>query len=334
MIPSARLSELLRSIRAVRIGVVGDYCLDAYWQLDEEMPELSLETGKPTFSVALQRYSPGGAGNVACNLVALGAGSVTAFGVVGKDLFGNELLRQLNTAGIDSSGVAVQSIDWQTATYAKPYRGTEEQSRIDFGRLNVLSPDTEHRLIAQIGESIAGLDGLVINQQLPRSLFTHAVINFLNSLAKKNPKKIFLLDARSRIPDFKSMICKVNAVEAAALFGKKIQQNESATREELHDYAGRLYERMRKPVFITRSSLGILLFDGSEITELPALDIKGPIDPVGAGDTVVAALAASLAAGASLTEAGALATVAAAVTVQKLRQTGTAHPDEILALIH
>jgi sugar/nucleoside kinase (ribokinase family) len=59
--------------------------------------------------------------------------------------------------------------------------------------------------------------------------------------------------------------------------------------------------------------------------------VRPPLDIVGAGDAFLAWLAAGLSAGAAPAEAGALANLAAAVTVEKLNQTGTASPDEILA---
>jgi sugar/nucleoside kinase (ribokinase family) len=129
------------------------------------------------------------------------------------------------------------------------------------------------------------------------------------------------------------MIYKINASEAARLFGKNVRRNEDVPAEDLRQYAAELFRRFQKPVFITRSSLGILVFDGKEHTELPALKIDEPIDTVGAGDTAVAAIACSLAAGATLKEAGMLANLAAAVAIKKLKQTGTASANEILDLV-
>jgi len=325
------IPQILKSISRTSIGVIGDFCLDAYWELDQGTPELSLETGKPTLAVTRQNYSPGGAGNVAYNLVALGVCRVAVFGVIGNDVFGQELQRQMAGFGA-TNGLTVQRDNWQTPVYAKPYLGAEEQSRIDFGRFNVLSIDSERLLIRQIDEEIKNLDALVINQQLPRSIFTPSLVECLNTLAQRWPEKVFLVDARNRIPDFHSMICKLNAVEAAQLFGRGIKDNESASDLDLEHFAEQIFERSKRPVFITRSKHGILLFDGTATTRIPAAEITEPTDPVGAGDTVVAALAASLAARSSLKDSAWLATLAAAVTVKKLQQTGTATPEEILSL--
>jgi len=328
----SQLTDLLSRLHSVSVGVVGDFCLDAYWQLDEGETELSLETGKPTFAVAQQHYSLGGAGNVVNNIAALGVDRIYAYGVLGEDLFGEELLRRLKTVNTDIGGLIRQEADWQTSVYAKPYRGPEEQSRIDFGRANVLSQDSEQQLIAALTEGIVRLDALAVNQQIPKSIFTPGVIAALNNLALQYPEKVFLVDSRHRIREFGSMICKLNAIETAALFGTTIRKNEDCAIEELGDYAKRLFEQSRKPVFITRSRRGLLLFDGNGTSEIPAIEVEDPIDPVGAGDTVVAALASALAAGATLLEAGSFAMVAAAITVRKLQQTGTAQPHEILRL--
>ena len=326
----SRLAQILDRIRSISVGVVGDFCLDAYWQLDDGEAGLSLETGKPTVTVERQRYSPGGAGNVVSNIASLGVRRFSAFGVLGNDLFGDELLRQLNTPRVDTGGLVHQEAGWQTSVYAKPYKGTEEQSRIDFGRSNSISPEAEQKLISALAEGISGLDALVINQQIPRSIFTARLVTTLNSLALQHPEKIFVLDSRHRIADFRSMICKLNAMEVAALSGKRVKRNEDVAIGELREYAGALFRQTQKPVFTTRSQLGLFFYDGNDSIEIPSAKTEDPIDPVGAGDTVVAAIASSLGAGTSLLESGVFAMVAASVTVRKLRQTGTATPLEML----
>ena len=80
-------------ISSVRIAVIGDFCLDAYWFIDEAMSEISIETNEVTRPVAKQRYSLGGAGNVTNNLAAMGIRDIRAFGVIGTDPFGAEMVR-------------------------------------------------------------------------------------------------------------------------------------------------------------------------------------------------------------------------------------------------
>ncbi len=324
------LTTILNLISCLSVGVVGDFCVDAYWEIDTGAEELSLETGKPTIAVKGQRHNLGGAGNVVTNLAALGVRRTFALGVTTDDVYGREMMRQMRSLKIHIGGFVGQDKGWQTPVYAKPYRGSVEQNRIDFGRFNKLSRTSEKKLIATLRDEVSKVDAVIVNQQLPKSIFTRAVIRALNDLAKTNPEKIFLVDSRHRISDFRSMICKLNAIEAAALFGKNVRHNELIGVTQLRRYAEHLFKQFRKPVFITRGRLGILLFDGNGALEIPALKVAGAIDAVGAGDTVVATLAAAFAAGATPVQAGKLAMIAAAITVRKLRQTGTASPKEIL----
>jgi rfaE bifunctional protein kinase chain/domain len=324
------LTTLLNQISRISIAIIGDFCIDAYWEIDTRSKELSLETGKPTIAVRSQNYSLGGAGNVATNLAALGVRRIFALGVTADDVFGRQMIRQMRALRIHVGGLVGQNKEWATPVYAKPYRGSLEQDRIDFGRFNSLSGRSEKKLIATLRDEVSKVDSVIVNQQLPRSIFSRTVIRALNDLAATYPEKVFLVDSRHRISDFRSMICKLNAIEAAALFGKKARQNELIGTTQLCRYAEHFFKQFQKPVFITRGRLGLLLFDDDGAQEISALKVADVIDPVGAGDTVVATLAASLAAGATAVQAGTLAMIAAAITVRKLRQTGTASPKEIL----
>jgi rfaE bifunctional protein kinase chain/domain len=315
----------------VAIGVIGDFCIDAYWDLDTGPPEVSIETGKPTNAVRGQRYSPGGAGNVLDNLAALRVGVLQAFGVIGDDVFGREMMRLFEQRGVDIKGMLVQHHDWDTPVYAKPYRGGDEQQRIDFGRFNTLAGDTETGLLRTINEQVARLDALIINQQLARGICSQGMVRGLLALVARHPEKTIVLDARNRTGEFHGMICKLNASEAARVCGGSAELSNTSI-DLLKHHAEMLWQRTKKPIFITRGEHGILVFDGARFHEIGGLKIDGPIDPVGAGDTTVAAIAASLSAGASPEEAAILANLASAVTVQKLRQTGTATAEEIMAM--
>ena len=114
------LKTLLQKIRHGRIGIVGDFCLDVYLLLEQAASEISLETGLPTQPVRTQRYSLGAAGNVANNLHAMGVEQISAFGVIGKDPFGAEMKRLLDSIGMDTTGLLVQREQWDTHVYMKP----------------------------------------------------------------------------------------------------------------------------------------------------------------------------------------------------------------------
>lgn len=85
-------------------------------------------------------------------------------------------------------------------------------------------------------------------------------------------------------------------------------------------------------MLITRGPAGVLYLDDIGMHQVEGLPLQGELDTVGAGDTVVATWAACIGAGATPAQALEVANLAAAVTVQKLAQTGTASLPEILAL--
>jgi len=173
---NARLEELIRLFKKARIGVVGDFCLDAYWVLEAEKKQLSVETGKPTEAVLSQYYSLGGAGNITANLAAMGAGAVHSFSVLGDDIFGRETLSQLCGFNVNVDGIIIQQQEWDTPVYAKPYIDGQEQRRIDFGRYNKIAIKTEERLLSCIQSAIGVLDVLIVNQQLLNSIYSDRVI--------------------------------------------------------------------------------------------------------------------------------------------------------------
>ena len=119
------LEQALTSLQSKAVTVFGDFCLDAYWALDESEPELSLETQLPVRRVREQRYSLGGAGNVVANLIDLGVREVRAIGAIGSDLFGQKLCALLRQRGADVTKLLDFGETWQTMVYAKPMRGGE-----------------------------------------------------------------------------------------------------------------------------------------------------------------------------------------------------------------
>src|SRR5208282_6035486 len=81
----AEMVSTLDNLSQVSVAVIGDFCLDFYWMIDRSASEISLETGLKTEPVRLQRYAPGGAGNVVMNLAALGVQQVYPVGILGND---------------------------------------------------------------------------------------------------------------------------------------------------------------------------------------------------------------------------------------------------------
>ena len=327
-----QLQKILEDITAVKIAVVGDFCLDAYWFIDEAMSEISVETNLATRPIRQQRYALGGAGNVASNLAAMKIKDIRAFGVIGTDPFGAEMLRIMKKTGIETGSLLIQEELWHTHTYAKPYVNEKESNRVDFGNYNQLSEKTADHLITNLLAEIPQVDIILINQQVPSGIHTDYFRKRLLEVIRKLPEKLFIIDSRHFNDYYTGAIRKMNDTEAMRLCGMSKNPDEVVLHSEVVAAAGMLYERFRKPLFITRGSKGSLAIDQSGITEVPGLLILSKVDTVGAGDSYLAGAAAALAAGYDMGFAAALGTFVAGVTVQKLFQTGTATPEEILSI--
>jgi len=383
------LEEILQRVCASRVAVFGDFCLDAYWELDASAEELSVETGLPVRRVRRQRYSLGGAGNVAANLVALGAGAVRAVGLVGVDPFGGWMRQMLAELGVEVTGLLTGPADWQTPVYGKPLVGGVEQNRLDFGGCNAMdaggtpsprgagvsparagsvpparngedglasSSDQLHdthsagetpaprlstmdALAAALDEAAGCCDAVILNQQILAGVSPPAMIGRINRVVERHEARrcrgegrcVFLADSRDFGQWYRGVVLKTNAHEALRMLGRPRAVGERVGPSEAAAAAGELHARTGRPVFVTRGEFGLAVADGGAVREVPAVAVPGPIDPVGAGDTAVAAIAAVLASGGDVLTAAKLANLAASVTVRKLRTTGTASPAELLA---
>jgi rfaE bifunctional protein kinase chain/domain len=327
---SANISDVVQHVAKGKVTVCGDFCLDAYWFIDKEAKELSLETGLPIHKVRRVGYSPGGAGNVAMNLRSLGVAEVRAVGVLGRDMFGDELLRSLSAAGVDTSGF-LRAEQWQTLVYAKPYLDGGELNRLDFGAFNAFPEELETALLAKLETAAQVSDMVVINQQIAGLMVTERLIVKINALAAKLPRVLFIADSRDYAQHFAGVMLKINTREAARVLGSPTHPGAVVSLDEAYGYATALSKRIGRPVVLTRGEHGLVTADGDQVFAVPGIQVLGKTDPVGAGDTVVAAIAAALAGGCPLTEAAGFANLAASVTVRKVQSTGTVSAAELLA---
>jgi len=326
------LRALLARIPKARVSVLGDYCLDIYWFADSVRGEPSVETGLKTRPVQTQRYSLGGAGNVVANLVALGCRNISSLGVLGDDPWGREQLRILKTFSVNTDGMLVQKKHWDTLAYNKPHLDGREDSRFDFGNFNVLADAVADELLACCRARIGQSDVFIINEQVKQGIHSDRFRAGLVKLIAEFPKCIFLVDSRHYSEYFTGACLKINSHEAMRLCGKSQDLKTEVLRTDAFGAAEMLFARFGKPVVLTRGSRGMILRDENGICEIPGTQVLGRVDTVGAGDSTLAGLALGLATGATPEEAAQLGNFVATVTIQKLNQTGTATPEEIIAV--
>jgi rfaE bifunctional protein kinase chain/domain len=332
-LPWPRLQAILSAAPALRIGVVGDFTLDAYWITDMTRSVLSRETPLFPRPVVRERYTCGGAANVAWNLAALGLGRVRSFTVLGPDWRGVLLRKVLGEVGVDS-GDALAAEDWSTPLFGKVILRAgelhQEDARLDFINSGSLSPDVEETLLTRLEETLPELDALVVADYQPVGVITSRVLDGLNDLARRFPQVVFTVDSRERVGQFQGMVRKPNQVEAA----RWLLPGHAPELMDLQEFAGEALHPQVDcgcPLVITLGERGSLVLANGESHLVPAIPVAPPIDTVGAGDSFLAALTLGLAAGASPVEAARLGHLAASVTVRKLGITGAATPEEVLA---
>jgi rfaE bifunctional protein kinase chain/domain len=328
-----QIVSTLGKLSQVSVAVVGDFCLDAYWTIDRSASEISIETGLKTEPVKLQRYAPGGAGNVVMNLAALAVQQVYPVGVVGDDPFGHELRRLFDHSPISSGGLISQADGWETHTYIKPCVEDRELSRIDQGNFNRLSAATEQKLFARLEETLGKVSVVLINHQVTGSI--HDSKSFrqrLRQMTESHPHICFIIDSRGYHEAYPQAIHKLNEKEVMRASGRPVADGDKASLEDVIRQAESLRARWQSPLVVTRGDRGCLVFPDDSPRQIFGLHLPGRVDPVGAGDTFSSAFAAAVSTGADLATAAAVGNIAAAVTAQKLFQTGTASAEEILEL--
>ena len=354
-----RLKRLLPRFRKLRIGVLGDLMLDRYvWG---NANRLSPEAAVPVVDYVSEQDCPGGAGNVAANVAALGA-QVDIFGLVGTqneaspggkagkntaDEAGMALHACLRKLGIGDQGI-IPDADRVTTLKTRIIARHQQIVRIDRERRDPVSPRTEEKLFRLLVASLKKFDGLVLSDY-DKGLLGDGFADRVLSAAHQLKVPVFVKPKTSRLYAYRgarAIVC--NAKEAGHYVGRAISDEKSV------EEAGRalLPHFGCAAVVITRGGQGMTIFEevsprhlhipatSFEVTYArvgqPGIDRGTPgrqvFDVTGAGDTVLSVLSLALAAGASLPEAALLANTAAGVVVGKLG-TASVSPEELVSAL-
>ncbi|MEK7258679.1 MAG: bifunctional D-glycero-beta-D-manno-heptose-7-phosphate kinase/D-glycero-beta-D-manno-heptose 1-phosphate adenylyltransferase HldE [Pseudomonadota bacterium] len=296
-----------------RVLVVGDVMLDRYWH--GKATRISPEAPVPVVRVNNREDRPGGAGNVALNIAALGA-AASLVGIVGADEAGDELRSRLQAAGV-LCDFAVSSAA-PTITKLRVIAQHQQLIRLDFEQ------DFGAEAVASLE---ARTEALLGNAQV-------LVLSDYNKGALQNTRELIAAARAHGIPvvadpkgsDFSkyhgATVITPNLSEFETIVGK------CRTEEELSARGLKLMAELNlEALLITRGEHGMtLLRPGHPELHMPTR-AQEVFDVTGAGDTVVAVLAASLAAGHSLDEGTALANLAAGLAVGKLGTAAISGPE-------
>jgi rfaE bifunctional protein kinase chain/domain len=328
-----RFQTIAQHYAALRVAIVGDFCLDRYLEIDPARGEISIETGLPVHNVINVRSQPGGAGTILNNLLALSVGRVVPVGFVGQDGEGFELRRALEANPAVSLEHLLQTGLRRTFTYCKPLvteagKAPIELNRLDFKNWTPTPALVEGQMIDALSQLASEVDAFVLLDQVDSQetgVVTPRILEAIAALLKTRPELLIIADSRRSLRNYPPVTFKMNAAELEAMVGA-----EKLDLPAIQTVAANLARRGHQRVFVTLSERGILgASPQGEVEHVPALPTHGPIDIVGAGDAVTANLAAALAAKATLREALEIAMAAASIVIHQLGTTGTASLQQI-----
>ncbi len=299
---------------AARVLVVGDLMLDRYWH--GATSRISPEAPVPVVHVSDSEERPGGAGNVALNVAALGS-RATLVGVTGDDEAADTLGRRLQAAGVECDFLRLP--DRPTVTKLRVISRHQQLIRLDFEA--PLGEFDHGALLDRVRARLPGCGALVLSDYGKGTL---APLRELIALAREAGVPVLVDPKRSDFAAYAgATLITPNLAEFEAVAGRCADEASLVERGQAlirsHDLGGLL---------VTRGEAGMtLLREGRPEFHLPT-QAREVFDVTGAGDTVIAALAAGLAAGMPLESATALANLAAGIVVGKLG-TATASLHEV-----
>ena len=321
------LAEIVNSFSDKRIVVIGDVIADQF--IFGEISRVSREA--PVFILRHEHTetTPGGAGNCAMNLAALGA-QVKLISVLGDDEPGRTLQDKLRAAHVDCADLLVSS-EQRTTTKVRVLAGqihsTRQQViRIDYDNEPGLTAELKQNLKAAVAAATNGADAVIVSD------YNYGVadpdVGALVLEARQQKEIPILVDSRfclSGFPDFTS--ATPNEDEVEELLGEKDGDDVA-----LELAAQELRRRLGyQALLVTRGGRGMMLVeDNAPPLHIEAVGSKQPVDVTGAGDTVIATYTLALSAGASFAEAARLANLAGGIVVSK-RGTSTVSIDEMLS---
>jgi len=315
------IKDLLDSFAGKRVMVVGDVMLDHYvWG---NVERISPEAPVPVIEVQNEEYRLGGAANVALNLSSLGAEAVL-IGVTGKDTATNRLHQLLEEQGIDP-GFLVTDPSRSTTLKTRIAAANQQIVRIDYETKTDVDKLVAEELIVRIRQSLNDCSALVI-EDYNKGVLAQPVITATLELAFRQGIPVAVDPKQRHFFSYLGVdIFKPNYKDMQTNLGQVFEDEAAFIKA-----AENLRRQMRiKYLVITRGSLGLYIFDGSDAPKLLPTYAREVFDVSGAGDTVISALTLAYASGADIHLAAEIANHAAGV-VCGIKGTASVSSQQIL----
>lgn len=301
------LAGVFSSLQNRKVMLIGDYMLDHY--TIGEVARVSPEAPVPILKVENENFSPGGAGNVALNLLALGA-EVFTVGRIGVDESGEILKNTLQQEGAKTTFLFKDEF-CPTSVKRRFLANNQQIFRADFEKVAYIDSSFEEKVLQSILPLIPEVKVIAFSDYGKGFLSDRILKTIINEAARYNVP--IIVDPKgSNFRKYNgATIIKPNLSEAYAAAKKQ----RDVSLDEVASLI--LNETNIKHLFITRSEKGISLFNEKERVDFPAIsrEVK---DVTGAGDTVLAMLSFALGNGLDIYQAAQLSNIAAGIAIERV----------------
>jgi D-beta-D-heptose 7-phosphate kinase/D-beta-D-heptose 1-phosphate adenosyltransferase len=302
--------DIKSKLKGVKVLVVGDVMLDRFWWGD--VSRISPEAPVPVVRLKNTTLAAGGAANVAANISGLGAEPIL-LGCVGDDAEADELKKVMEDFGIDSSNL-INLPQRNTTVKTRVIAHSQQVARVDQETAAEISAEIQNKVFDTFIDLIKDVEAIAVSDYAKGFLPEALTLRLIQASAERRVPVIVDPKGRDYSRYKNATLLTPNRREAA----------ESCNLDDIgkpvvDDAGNRLLNELElQAVLITEGEDGMTLFErNSEPFHLTA-SAREVYDVTGAGDTVLAAIAASLAAGFDLRRSAEIANVAAGLVVEKV----------------
>jgi rfaE bifunctional protein kinase chain/domain len=278
--------KLFQNFSNCKVGVIGDVMLDTYWWGHVE--RISPEAPVPVVLLDKRELRIGGAGNVALNLVSLGA-ATSIFSVIGEDEAGKSLDSLMTEQGIDTSYI-ICSKERKTTDKTRIISRNQQMMRLDAETNTDLQAVAEDALISRVKEYIvAEKPAVIIFEDYNKGVLTERVITAVISICRQHNIITAVDPKRKNFFSYKGVtIFKPNLKEVKDGLNLLVDEIDTPALKNIHQL---LKDQLSHEIsFITLSEKGVFYQQDKENGIIPS-HFRNIADVSGAGDTVIAVAA-------------------------------------------
>ncbi len=304
------LADIIESFPGTGVLVLGDFMLDEY--IIGRAERISPEAPVPVVVEESRKFLPGGAGNVARNLLSLEARTALA-GVIGRDEAGGALKKIFSDLSVAPENLFLELETRPTTRKTRILAGNHQICRVDSEVVNLLDQRSEQELLQFVADRLDSVKAIIVSDY-DKGVVTPTLIKKTLELARAR-KIITAVDPQiGHFSYYKGVdILTPNHHEAGNFLGRRLQS-------DLEVEAGG-YEILKRlgatRVLITRGEKGMSLIGPEGCLHIPT-QAREVFDVTGAGDTVIALLTLALATGAEPEQAVRISNMAAGLVVARI----------------